>query len=71
LYVDITAVQERGTTEEVLLVAKDGHRYRKSDVLPLRAARFKGVEVLVPHDTTVVLENEYGRRALVRNVFKG
>jgi hypothetical protein len=54
-----------------LLAAKDGHRYRKKDVLPLGAARFDGVEVLVPRNVTVVLENEYGREALVRRVFRG
>jgi hypothetical protein len=71
LYVDITAMEEVEDTEGGLLVAKDGHRYRKKDVLPLEVARFEGVEVLVPHNTTVVLENEYGRGALVRGVFKG
>nr|BDU14765.1 hypothetical protein g1148 [Fusarium commune] len=72
LYVDITAVEEADDAEgEGLLVAKDGHRYRKRDVLPLGAARFEGVEVLVPRNVTVVLGNEYGREALVRRVFRG
>ncbi|WKT53896.1 LicD family [Fusarium oxysporum f. sp. vasinfectum] len=72
LYVDITAVEEADDAEgEGFLVAKDGHRYRKRDVLPLVAARFEGVEVLVPRNVTVVLENEYGREALVRRVFRG
>ncbi|RKK84232.1 hypothetical protein BFJ68_g17364 [Fusarium oxysporum] len=73
LYVDITAVEEADDVEEEegLPAAKDGHRYRGRDVLPLRAAQFEDVEVLVPHNATVVLENEYGREALARRVFRG
>ncbi|KAK2666553.1 hypothetical protein RAB80_017670 [Fusarium oxysporum f. sp. vasinfectum] len=73
LYVDITAVEEADDAEEEegLLAAKDGHRYRRRDVLPLRAARLEDVEMLVPHNATVVLENEYDREALARRVFRG
>ncbi|KAH6871628.1 LicD family-domain-containing protein [Thelonectria olida] len=72
LYVDITAVEEADDAEEgVSLAAKDGHRYRKRNVLPLRVAWFEGVEVLVPWNATVLLEHEYGSEALVRKVFRG
>lgn len=72
LYVDITAVEEAEDAEGGWsLAAKDGHRYRKRDVLPLRAAWFEGVKVLVPWNATVVLEHEYGREALVRRIFRG
>jgi hypothetical protein len=72
LYVDITAVEEADDAEEGgSLAAKDGHRYRKRNVLPLRVAWFEGVEVLVPRNATVLLEHEYGKEALVRRVFRG
>ena len=72
LYVDITAVEEADDGERgELLKAKDGHQYRKKNMLPLKIVSFEVVEVLVPGNVTVLLEQEYGTEALVRTVFRG
>lgn len=70
MFVDVTAV-EREDKRRGGLGAKDGHWYRTKDVLPLKVAWFEGVEVLVPWNTTAVLEQEYGRKVLVMRVFRG
>jgi hypothetical protein len=75
LFIDITAVRKddarraRGETEA--LMCKDRHHYLESQIFPLRDSYFEDVPVKIPYSYTLLLEEEYGPRALTNKNFQG
>lgn len=67
LFIDITAVRydvdhPRGPN---MLVCKDGHEYKDTDIFPLRKTFFEGTAARIPFNFRDVLANEYGRDSLL------
>lgn len=53
------------------LYSKDKHRYRESDIFPLRDSVFEDVTTKIPFAYSQLLEDEYGPRALTATKFMG
>lgn len=75
LYVDITTLHrdQQGEASGVngVLMCKDKHRYKHSDIFPLRQTTFEDVAAKVPFAFANVLVEEYGSLALTTTVFEG
>ncbi|KIV89451.1 hypothetical protein PV10_06851 [Exophiala mesophila] len=74
-YVDITAVHSNtmSTTDvpssSSELFCKDGHRYAREDLFPLRESTLEDTLVKVPQQSAKILAEEYGKKSLTRERF--
>ncbi|KAL9611597.1 MAG: hypothetical protein Q9167_003755 [Letrouitia subvulpina] len=64
-YLDITAIYPK-IGDANLLLCKDGHRYSREDIFPLRQVELESVNVLIPNEYKRLVELEYGPKALTR-----
>jgi hypothetical protein len=70
LFVDITGLSEvYPDTEPGVVMCKNNHRYRQEDILPLRRAKFEGINAKIPYSYLAILEEEYTTTALVEQEF--
>lgn len=72
LYIDITGLSE--THPDILpgvLSGKNLHRYKITDLYPMRETTYEGVVARVPYAYDPILTEEYTDAALVRTEFEG
>ncbi|PGH32634.1 hypothetical protein GX50_04548 [[Emmonsia] crescens] len=66
LYIDITGVSELNPeTEPGILQCKNFHKYKISDLYPMRESVYEGVPAKIPYKYDEILIKEYGHSALV------
>ncbi|PGH10038.1 hypothetical protein GX51_00305 [Blastomyces parvus] len=66
LYIDITGVSELNPdTEPGVLQCKNFHKYKTSDLYPLRDSMYEGVPAKIPYKYHEILLREYGKSAFV------
>ena len=72
LFIDITGLSEtRLTRQPGVWSCKNHHRYRTTDLYPLRETMFEGVPALVPYAFNKVLTDEYSKKALTKTFHEG
>jgi len=72
MFVDITGLGERDPEKMPgILSCKNFHRYRVSDLYPMRETEYEGVVALVPYNFDRVLTEEYGTKSLVTTDWQG
>ncbi|PGH17148.1 hypothetical protein AJ79_01286 [Helicocarpus griseus UAMH5409] len=71
LYIDITGVSEiNPETEPGILQCKNFHKYKVSDLYPMRESMYEGVPAKIPYNYDEILFKEYGHSALVVQDFE-
>jgi hypothetical protein len=68
LYIDITALFEMNSE---YFITKCPHKYKKSDILPLKEDKVDGINIYVPNNTPTVLIQEYGKNVLFSSEYNG
>ena len=72
LYIDITGLSEtHPDVQPGVLSCKNYHRYRITDLFPLRESMFEGVSAKIPYAYDAILTDEYKVEALVSVDFHG
>lgn len=72
LYIDITAVSEIApATAPGVWSCKNRHKYKTTDLFPMRESMFEGVVAKVPYAYVRILTEEYQERALITTEFEG
>jgi hypothetical protein len=72
LFIDITGLSEtHPDTKPGTWVCKNNHRYKTSDLYPMRETVFEGVVAKVPYSYDKILIEEYQEKALVITEFQG
>ncbi|EAS31379.3 mannosylphosphate transferase [Coccidioides immitis RS] len=66
LYIDITGLSELDPVgERGVLSCKNFHKYKITDLYPMRESTFEGVPVKIPYEYDEILIKEYGHKALI------
>lgn len=72
LFIDITGLSEtHPDTSPAVWSCKNYHRYRTSDLYPMRESVFEGVPAKIPYAYDKILTEEYQQKALVVTEFAG
>ncbi|KAL8724313.1 MAG: hypothetical protein Q9181_006882 [Wetmoreana brouardii] len=72
LYIDITGLSETHPDDQPgLWVCKNYHRYRTTDLYPMRETMYEGVVAKVPYAYDRILTQEYEAKALVLTDYEG
>ncbi|TGJ85335.1 hypothetical protein E0Z10_g3414 [Xylaria hypoxylon] len=72
MFIDITGLRERDAEQSPgVWSCKNNHRYRTSELWPLRRTEFEGVEAWIPYAFDKVLADEYGPKSLVAEEWHG
>lgn len=72
MFVDITGLAERNPSSDPgLWSCKNYHRYRTTDLYPMRESEFEGVPATIPYSFDRILTEEYGTKSLVTTVWEG
>ncbi|KAL7624300.1 mannosyltransferase [Parahypoxylon ruwenzoriense] len=72
LFVDITGLAERDPAGSPgVWSCKNAHRYRTTELFPLRRTEFEGVPASVPYAFDKILTDEYGAKSLVSTEWAG
>lgn len=72
LFIDITGLSEtHPDTDPGVWSCKNYHRYKTSDLYPMRETMFEGVVAKVPYSYDKILVREYEEKALVVTEFEG
>jgi hypothetical protein len=72
LFIDITGLSEvKPDTDPGIWSCKNYHKYRTSDLYPMRESTFEGVPAKIPYAYDKMLIEEYQQKALVATVFEG
>lgn len=72
LFIDITGLSEtRPDTDPDVWSCKNYHRYKTTDLYPMRETMFEGVLAKVPYAYDKILIQEYEEKALVLTEFEG
>lgn len=72
LFVDITGLAERDPAASPgVWSCKNAHRYRTTELYPLRRAEFEGVPAGIPYAFDKILTDEYGAKSLVSTEWAG
>lgn len=67
LYIDITGISElKPDTEPGVLSCKNRHKYKTTDIYPMRESTFEGVPAKIPYKYDEILLKEYHPKALVK-----
>jgi len=66
LFIDITAVRKNRVSSDGpdVLSCKDGHKYKESQLFPLRDTFFEGQPCKIPFAYAKILEEEYGGKSM-------
>lgn len=72
LYIDITGVSElKPDTEPGVLSCKNFHKYKTTDLYPMRESEYEGVPASIPFKYSEMLAEEYGKVSLAIISFHG
>jgi hypothetical protein len=72
LFIDITGLSETDPQSEPgVWSCKNYHRYKVTELYPLRESLFEGARAMVPYNYEASLREEYGGVALVKREFEG
>ncbi|KAI2632342.1 LicD family-domain-containing protein [Hypoxylon sp. NC1633] len=72
LFIDITGLAERdAATQPGVWSCKNAHRYRTTDLYPVRRTEFEGVPAGIPYAFDKILTDEYGPKSLVSTEWAG
>ncbi|KAI1405550.1 LicD family-domain-containing protein [Hypoxylon fuscum] len=72
LFIDITGLMEREAAERPgIWSCKNAHRYRTTELYPVRRTQFEGVPAAVPFAFDKILTDEYGQKSLVNTEWSG
>ncbi|KAI9728522.1 MAG: hypothetical protein M1834_007660 [Cirrosporium novae-zelandiae] len=73
-FIDITSLRPNHTAREEgvegALMCKDNHHYLETDIFPLRDTIFADTPCKVPYEYAAVLEEEYGKESLTKDVYE-
>lgn len=71
-YVDITGLAERDAANHPgVWSCKNYHKYKTTELYPMRVTEFEGVKALVPYSFERILIAEYGTKSLVTTEWQG
>lgn len=72
MFIDITALAERDPTRSPgIWSCKNFHRYRTTELYPMRQSLFEGVPATIPYAFESILRAEYGAKSLVTTKWEG
>jgi hypothetical protein len=72
LFIDITGLSEtKPETDPGVWSCKNYHRYRTSDLYPMRESIFEGVPAKIPYAYDKILIEEYQQKSLVVTEYEG
>ncbi|KAI0974971.1 LicD family-domain-containing protein [Xylaria arbuscula] len=72
MFIDITGLRERDVEHSPgVWSCKNNHRYRTTELWPLRRTEFEDVEAWIPYAFDKVLTDEYGPKSLVTEEWAG
>ncbi|KAI0113778.1 LicD family-domain-containing protein [Nemania sp. FL0031] len=72
LFIDITGLRERDPEKSPgVWSCKNNHRYRTTELWPLRRTDFEGAEAWIPYAFDKILIDEYGPKSLVTEEWAG
>jgi len=72
LYIDITGLSEtHPDAAPGIWVCKNYHRYKTSDLYPMRESMYEGVPAKIPYAYDRILTEEYQQKALVLTEYEG
>lgn len=71
-FIDITGLAERDPQRAPgIWACKNNHRYKTTQLYPMRETEFEGVPAMVPYAFDSVLVEEYGKKSLVTTTWQG
>ena len=71
-YVDITGLAERDAANNPgIWSCKNYHKYKTTELYPMRVTEYEGVKALVPYSFERILIAEYGTKSLVTTEWQG
>lgn len=71
-YVDFTGLAERDAANNPgIWSCKNYHKYKTTDLYPMRVTEFEGAKALVPYNFERILIEEYGAKSLVTTEWAG
>ncbi|KAH8678173.1 LicD family-domain-containing protein [Xylariales sp. PMI_506] len=65
MFVDITGLMEREDRRPGVWSCKNHHRYKTTELYPMRQTEFEGVVAMIPYAFDKILVDEYGPKSLV------
>lgn len=72
MFIDITGLAERDPSRAPgVWACKNNHRYKTTQLYPMRETEFEGVPALVPYEFDTMLVEEYGKKSLVTTNWQG
>ncbi|KUI62093.1 Protein MNN4 [Cytospora mali] len=72
MFIDMTGLAEREPVKAPgIWACKNNHRYKTTDLYPMRETEFEGVPAIVPYAFDAVLTAEYGKKSLVTTSWQG
>ncbi|PKS06895.1 hypothetical protein jhhlp_005490 [Lomentospora prolificans] len=72
MFVDITGLMERDPNNNPgQWSCKNHHKYKTTDLFPMRSTEFEGVRATVPYNFEKILIDEYGTKSLVTTSWLG
>lgn len=72
MFVDITGLTERDPEKSPgIWGCKNNHRYKTTDLFPLRVTEYEGVVAKIPYNFERILIAEYGAKSLVTTEWEG
>ncbi|KAH6646698.1 LicD family-domain-containing protein [Truncatella angustata] len=72
MFIDITGLAEREPTRQAgVWSCKNFHRYRTTELYPMRQTEFEGVPATIPYSFDRILTDEYGTKSLVTTEWEG
>lgn len=72
MFIDITGLAEREPSRQPgVWSCKNYHRYRTTELYPMRQTEFEGVPATIPYSFDRILVDEYGSKSLVTTEWEG
>lgn len=72
MFVDITGLMERDPNNKPgIWSCKNHHKYKTTDLFPMRVTEFEGVKAIVPYNFEKILIDEYGSKAMASTSWLG
>jgi phosphorylcholine metabolism protein LicD len=72
MFIDITGLAEREPSRQPgVWSCKNYHRYRTTELYPMRQTEFEGVPATIPYSFDRILVDEYGTKSLVTTEWEG
>lgn len=72
MFIDITGLAERDPQRAPgIWACKNNHRYKTTQLYPMRETEFEGVPATIPYAFDSVLVEEYGKKSLVTTKWEG